>query len=312
MDYKQFKMERKREAERTARDVAFLHKLAYTGLNPWYKGDGTAEFKKPEPIRPVTTKQPAAPKATTQASPVATQAPATPVSKPPEPPKAPAPKPETQKVPSATAAPATKTVPVAQTTSMPAVKPVEAPKQPAAPETPKTPEPGNEKESATPAAQPQTPVTAASAIDAETTPAPTPVPATPVAPPTVSNSATNVSPTVTQPGVPDYIAQLSEQDRYDMSKFKSREDWIRHGTYGNSLGSFYGRRNRARRWDRQQMDQEIKGLAQDLGIDISNGYTMQRRFGQIVSINGVPVPPAKRKAISSYSFDDDDTDDWDL
>jgi hypothetical protein len=104
----------------------------------------------------------------------------------------------------------------------------------------------------------------------------------------------------------------------DMSKFKSREDWIRHGTYGNSLGSFYGRRNRARRWDRQQGHQEVKRLAQELGIDVQNGYEIQRRFGQIVSINGVPIPPEKRKALSNVSVDglfdddDDDTDDWDL
>jgi len=291
MDYKQFKMERKREAERTARDVAFLHKLAYTGLNPWYKGDGTAEFKKPEPVRPVTTKQPAAPKATTQASPVATQAPATPVSKPPEPPKTPALKPETPKVPSATATPATKTTPVTQTpTAMPVAKPVEAPKQPAAPAIPQTPELASDKAPATQATQPQTPVTAASAIEAETQPAPTPVPSTPVATPTVSNSATNVSPTVTQPGVPDYISQLSEQDRYDMSKFKSREDWIKHGRLGHTLGSVHGEQMRAEEWDDHAEDNEVRTLAKELGIDISNGYEVQRRNGQIVSINGVPIP----------------------
>ena len=291
MDYKQFKMEREREAERTARDVAFLHKLAYTGLNPWYKGDGTAEFKKPEPIRPVTTKQPAATKAPTQASPVATQAPATPVSKPPEPPKAPAPKPETPKVPSATAAPATKAAPVAQTpTSMPTAKPVEAPKQPAAPVTPKLPEPENDKVPATPAVQPQTPVTAASAIDTETTPAPTPVPSKPAAAPTVSNPATPVSNPTTKPEIPDYIAQLSEQDRYDMSKFKSREDWIKYGMAGNSLGSVHGSQHRAEEWDEHAEDNEISTLAKEHGIDISNGYEVQRRNGRIVYINGVPIP----------------------
>ena len=30
--------------------------LAYTGTNPWYRGDGNPNFKKPDPIRPVTQK----------------------------------------------------------------------------------------------------------------------------------------------------------------------------------------------------------------------------------------------------------------
>ena len=82
----------------------------------------------------------------------------------------------------------------------------------------------------------------------------------------------------------------------DPGKYKSREDYIRNGQLGRSLGDTEGAIERAEEWDMWNRSRQVAQATKQNGT-YAQGRTMTGTFnqGRITSANGVPVKPAPVK-----------------
>ena len=87
-----------------------------------------------------------------------------------------------------------------------------------------------------------------------------------------------------------YLEKISEHP----SKYKNREDYIQNGKLGSSLNAVRAEQLRAKEWDEWYSEQEATRLAEEFGIDTSNGMSVKKKFGKIVSINGVDVSQSNK------------------